>query len=347
MAKRQSRAAPAPVPELPTNNLSLDLGNAYSKIQGDNGLALDYRSIMAPLSQSNKLGDWPVQDVIQFEGAWWVIGDRAYTLAPGAIQEHPTVGRYTSPWYRRLFAFALHKAFYKQVGNGVLYPRIISSVPAELFKSQDETDAIKANVCGDYQIGNVYGGELHVTVFPRQVVLIPEGIGTYFGFVFGPGNNSRFLTGTWMIADAGYLTFDTVAVRDQEYMPDQAHSDEHCGISVVAESLRSAVFTKTHVRLDRAAIDRALECNDIDVSGRMVPIGETKAAQLQNLGQRAALLLEQWAAGMNLSGILLCGGGAPYLHEHIQSATLPPIILAANPRRSNVEGGYAYITSGA
>jgi hypothetical protein len=347
MTKRQSKPAAAtptaPDPVITFDNLSLDLGNAYCNLAGDNGLSLDLRSIMAPLSEANKLGDWPIEDVIRFNGQWWVVGDRSYTLAPDAIQEHPTVNRYVSEWYKRLFAFALHKAFYKRVGSGIIYPRIISSVPAQLFKNQAETAAIKDNLAGEYEISNVYGGTLYVTVMPRQIVLIPEGIGTYFGFVFSPGNNSQYQTGTWLIADSGYLTLDSVMVRDGEYMPDAARSDEKTGISIVAEALRDMVFTKTRVRLDRAAIDKALECDTITVNQKIHPIAETKTKLLEQVGQRAVLLLEQWSAGQNLSGILLTGGGAKFLYPYLSSASLPPVMLSNNPRRANVEGAYLYL----
>lgn len=346
MAKTKAKSLPAePSLAAVNDNISLDLGNAYSNLRGDNELVLDWRSIMAPLSGANKLRDWPVEDVIQYEGQWWVVGDKSYTLAPDAIQENPTVNRYISEWYRRLFAFALHKAFNKRVGQEIVYPRVIASIPAGLFKNPDEAEAVKNNLTGDYQIGNVYGGTLHVSVMPQKLLLIPEGVGTYFGFVFGPGNNTLYQSGTWMIADIGYLTLDAIMLRDGEYMPDAARSDEKTGMSYVAGNLQEFVFSKGRVRLDRPSIDKAMECDVITVNQKALNIAQHRTDSLEALGKRASMLLEQWAAGQNLSGIILTGGGAEHLHSYIQSNMLPTITLAPYPRRANVDGAYLYIVS--
>lgn len=342
MAKRAVKTAQSVEASNTGDTLSLDLGNAYSNAQGDNGLALDWRSIQAPLSASNKIADWPIADVIEFNGQWWAVGDPCYTLAPDNIQENPTTNRYISEWYKRLFAFALHKAFYKRVGEGVLYPRIITSIPASLFKSQDETAAVKANLVGDYEIGNVFRGDLIINVSPLHVVIVPEGIGTYFQYVFGAGNNSAYQAGTWMIADGGYLTLDCVMVRGGDYIADAAQSDERAGMSIVAAELKEYIRSKTRASLDRAEIDKAMECDTITANGKTVNIVQARTDMIERVAQRATLKLEEWAAGKNLSGILLTGGGAKYLHPHIVSNNLPPISLVPNARRSNVNGAYLY-----
>lgn len=341
MARKKAQPSPAAL----NYNLSLDMGNAYSNIQTDGGVAIDYRSIMAPLSTANKIAEWPVEDVACFEGEWWVVGDRAYTLAPKAIQENPTVNRYISPWYKRLFAFALHKTLYRGVGGEIFYPRVISSIPAELFKDADETQAIKNNLIGSYEIGNTWGGSIMVEVLPKRLVLIPEGVGTFFGLVFGGGNNTQFTSGTWMIADAGYLTLDAVMLRDGDYIADAAKSDEKTGLSVVADTLRTFVFQRTRVRLTNHEIDTAMQCDTVVANTKSVNVKQAREDALLSLGKRASLLLEQWAAGQNLSGIIFTGGGAEHLHPYILSNNLPPLMLAARPRRANVEGAYSYLVS--
>lgn len=347
MAKRPAKVAqPVQVPAMKEVHhfLSCDLGNAYSNIRSDNGTAVDWRSIQAPLSTSTRLADWPIEHVINFEGEWWATGEICYTLAPGAIQENLKLSRYTSPWYRRLFAFALHKAFHKLIGQEIVYPRVVSSIPAGLFKNPEQVEAVKHNLVGDYEIGNVYGGKLHVCI-PNKVILLPEGIGTYFGYLFGPGNNDQFQTGTWMIADFGYLTMDAVYMRDGEYIPDMARSDSETGMSIVADRIQEYVQAKTNVELDRAEIDRAMECDIIEVNRKMVNISAIREAELNKLGQRASNLLEQWSRRANLSGIIATGGGAKYIYPHIISDTLPPMALAQDPRRANVDGAYLYLTA--
>jgi hypothetical protein len=346
MAKKSSAAAvpvTIPVQKETYHYLACDLGNAYSNIKSDNGVAVDWRSIMAPLSASTRLADWPIEHVIQYEEEWWASGEICYTLAPGTIEENLNMNRYTSTWYKRLFAFALHKAFYKEAGREIVYPRIISSVPAGIFKISQQVKAVQENLIGDYEIRNVYGGTLMVTV--PKVILLPEGIGTYFGYLFGPGNNSQYQTGTWMVADFGYLTLDAVFMRDGEYIADMAKSDSQTGMSIVAEQIQEYVQAEAGVELDRAQIDKAMECDMIEVNRKPLNISTIRETALEKLGRRATGLLEQWSRRANLNGIIITGGGAKYQYPHIASDVLPPLSVAINPRRANADGAYLYITA--
>jgi hypothetical protein len=345
MAKKTAQPsvkAPPSLKETP-HYLACDLGNAYSNIRSDNGVAADWRSIQAPLTTNTRLAELPINHVIKYEDEWWATGELCYTLAPESLDENLNLNRYTTPWYRRLFAFALHKAFYKSVGVEVVYPHVISSIPAGPFKSPATVKAVENSLKGDYEIGNVHGGTLYVSV--PKVTVIPEGIGTYFGYIFGPGNNKQFESGTWMIADFGYLTLDAVFVRDGEYIADLAKSDSLTGMSMVAEPIKDSILSETGVELDRAQIDKAMECDVIEVNSRPKNISLIRESTLSQLGKRAASLLEQWSRRANLNGIIATGGGAKYIYPHIISDVLPPMMLAQDPRRANVDGAYLYITA--
>lgn len=345
--KRKSSAIAVPVKVQPHEEtyryMACDLGNAYSNIKSDNGVAVDWRSITAPLSKSTRLADWPIDHVVKYKDEWWAAGEICYTLAPGTIEENLNMNRYVSEWYKRLFAFALHKAFYKLAGHEVIYPRVISSIPAVLFKMQDQVKKVQENLIGDYEIGNVFGGTLMVTV--PKVILLPEGIGTYFGYLFGPGNNSQYQAGTWMIADFGYLTLDAVFVQDGEYIADMAKSDSQTGMSTVAEQIQEFVYSKTGVELDRAQADKAMECDIIEVNTKKINISVVRETALARLGKRATQFIEEWSRRANLSGVIITGGGAKYAYSHIASDVLPPLSQASNPRRANADGAYLYITT--
>ena len=123
-------------------DLAVDLGNSGTKIRATNNQSIAFRSILGHLSNANQMGKWPVKDVMFFEGRWWVAGEAAYTYAPQGIQENTTVARYTSSWYRTLFAFSLHKALHTYAGQGEIHPRIISSLPAEIYKDRLLTNCL-------------------------------------------------------------------------------------------------------------------------------------------------------------------------------------------------------------
>lgn len=324
--------------------LSLDLGNAYANLRTDGDQIDDWRSIMAPLTDANRLGAFPENDVMRYEDRWWATGQSCYTLGQETIEERSHLARYISPWYRRLFAFALHRAFRQHIGKEILYPHVISSIPARLFKNKREADQIKLNLVGQYELGNTSGGTLHVNIPADRLVVIPEGIGTYFGFAFG--SNRQYDSGTWMIADFGYLTLDTVMVRDGDYIADAAQSDSQTGISTVSQAVTDYLYSETHIMLDRAAVDEQIGKDCIPVNGKARDISEVRNAALQEMANRATGLLEGWSSRHNLSGLILSGGGAPYIAPFINSDHLPPVTIARLPRRTNVDGAYQYITAG-
>jgi len=340
----QSTSGPAsPAPQLNQLNAVFDLGNAEGKLRASPDQAINFRSILAPLSTANKMGEWPTADVIFFNSEWWVAGESAYIYAPEAVQENTTVTRYTSSWYRTLFAFALHKVFHSYAGSGVLKPRIISSIPAEIYKDQSQTHEIKAKLTGRYDILTVSGKMLEIEVEPRKFNILPEGIGTYFERVYGQPDGKRYRKGTWGIGDLGYLTYDMVFMRNEQYVPTLSKSDEHTGFSQVAGSIRDYIFQKRRVRLSRSEIDAAMMQDEISVNGTPINIVEVRTKGLVELGKRVAMLTEQWTSGLNLEGLILTGGGTTQTAPHIHLGPTFPVLELAGTR-SNVDGAYLYLT---
>lgn len=349
MGKRKTgTAGGAPVTLAATQiqAISLDLGNGYCNLRADGGIDCDWRSVQGRLSDATRYGDLPFDDVVDIDGVWWAFGGAAYTYAPRTLEDFPATNRYFSAWYKRMFTYALHRAYGVRLGEGVFYPRVVLSIPAGLFANDDVVKRVKDHLMGDYRIGTTRGTDLHVGIVAGNLQIIPEGAGSYIAAAStltekGLGN------GLWFILDVGYLTSDIVAFRDGDYAPDLSSSDPAAGMRYVA----AAVARKLHAAACNEArpedIDPYLDCEAITLNGKAYPIGEYRAAAIHSLSDRIGGFITRNLSGQNLTGIVLTGGGAKTVQADLeQIAGLPNIVAAPNPRRANVEGGYMLIGGG-
>lgn len=342
--KKKTKRVSPPVQGETQEILAANLGNGYTNWVASTGKRGDFRSVTARVSKANRLVDLNAENVIVLDGELIAFGEYAYRAAPYNVQEQTRINRYTEPLYRELMACALYTAFSEYIGTQLVYPRVMIDVPAQVYKQTAIVDRIKANLQGQYRIGNPSGGELVLDV--QHLTIVPEGIGAYFYEIFGAGNDQRVQNGTWVFLDIGYLTSDVVIVRDADYLSDAARSDPQLGISRVAEQVLEFIHSETGVLLQRAEIDRALNCPSVEVNGVQVDYSVARDAALQQLAYGVVEFLRQSIKGLNVRGIKLVGGGAEYLMPHLRQGNgIPPIMMAANPRRVNVEGLYAYLAS--
>lgn len=317
--------------------ISLDLGNAYCNLMADGPVVSDWRSVQGRVSDSRGLKELPFDDVIQIQDTWYVFGEAAYTYAPRTLEDFPATNRYTSKWYKRLFAFALHRAYGLRLADGPFYPAVILSIPASHYSNDLVVEKIRENLIGPYFLVNTHGQATQAVIDSAGLRIIPEGAGS---FLAAAAANRNLESGLWFVLDIGYLTSDIVAFRDGDYAPDLATSDSEAGMSRVAKAVARFIVGVTGVELRAADIDPQLHCPSIEINKEMIDIQDVKRTAVVTLGERIARFVMQASAGQNLSGLLLTGGGAELLRDAIQIPGLPIPIVAPNPRRANVEGAY-------
>lgn len=338
---RKSKPAVLEAPPLVTlRSISLDLGNAYCNLVADGPVVSDWRSVQGRVSDSRGLKELPFDDVIRLNDVWYVFGEAAYTYAPRSLEDFPATNRYTSIWYKRLFAFALHRAYGLRLAEGPFYPDVVLSIPASQYSNDAIVERVRDNLVGPYYLGTTKGTATQAEINPDALHIIPEGAGS---FLAAAAANKALERGLWFVLDVGYLTSDIVAFVHGDYAPDLAVSDPAAGMSYVARHVARFIAGETGVDLRPADIDPQLHCPSIEVNKQQIDIQTAKAEALANLGERIARFVTQAAAGQNLSGLLLTGGGAELLRDVIQIPGLPPIIVAPNPRRANVEGAFQLI----
>ncbi|MHB8628771.1 MAG: hypothetical protein ACYDBJ_18045 [Aggregatilineales bacterium] len=325
--------------------ISVDLGNAYCNMQADGGISADWRSIQGKVSDNSRIADLPYDDAIMLDGDWFVFGERTLTYAE-RTEDFTTTERYTSKWYRRLFAFAMHRAYGLRFSEGPFYPKVIASIPAREFAVEERVEAIKRNLKGAYIIQDTQGQVLQSEILLDRLTVVPEGAGAYIKMLrdSDTGGVSIVASGLWYVLDLGYLTGDIVAFRDGDYMPEAATSNPDLGMRTVALKVAKFVRGAGGPDLDPAEIDPQLRCDSIIVNGRQYSIKDTRDKALAELGERIARFIISEASNRNLSGVLLTGGGADLLKNHISAPNLPAMLTVPNARRANCEGAYKLLT---
>lgn len=321
-----------------SSNMSFDLGNAYSNVVADGNVNSDYRSIMGQVSNSSQLRKLPSESSIQIDGVWYVFGEATLTFAESNAEDFTTKDRYTSAWYKRLFSFAVYKAYENRVeemsNNHIFYPRIISSIPASEFKNPGRVAQIKKHLLGDYSIGIVDEFTLKVVVTDKNLIVIPEGAGSYYSMLSSDPSSNKYSVGIWAIVDFGYLTGDVIVFNSGEYIADRSMSSDDIGVKHIAEVVQDYVYPITGLDLDTIAYDVDLTCSEI----RGVDITKIKQATLSEMGTRINKFIARATHGLNVSGVILSGGGTELYMPYIK---LPfAIAITPNPRRANVEGAY-------
>ncbi len=320
--------------------ISLDLGNAYTNMKTDAGETLDWRSVQGKVGDANRMKDLPFDHTLNIGGEWWVFGEAAYTYTPRTLEDYPATSRYTSDWYRRLFFYALHRAYGLRVreGDSWFEPQVILSIPAGQFNNDAVVQKVRSSLAGEHTLGTTLG-YLRVRLHHSNLFIIPEGAGSFVAASMD-SPTAGLDKGIVLVVDVGYLTTDILGYRGGDYMPELAESDSEAGMRVVARAVARDVYAQTGVELRPEEVDPYTLCDALVVRGKAIPIKEARARAMVDLGKRVVGFITRVATRLNVSNVLLTGGGAEALHPILQAQIGMPTLVAPNARRANVEGAY-------
>ncbi len=353
MAGKKKIQNAAPIPELKTPTqikwVVMDLGNGFSKMlcsgQQD---PIRWRSVQGHVGRKTRMNQLPHDWTIKWRGNYYVFGDRAYTECPDTMEDFPTTDRYTSDWYKRMFAFALHKAYGLHVSQGAddppYAPEIVASVPAKEYANPARLEAIKENLYGLYQIETVLGTATEIEVSDANLTLLPEGAGSFL-FMAAQGNNA-LEKGLWAVLDLGYLTGDVVFFKDGVYVADSSDSDDKLGMINVSQRVAESIRGQGGPSLSAAEIDPVVNQPFIEVSGTPYSISDTYHESMYELGRRAASFLQRKCVGKNISGILLTGGNVANQAPFIASPKLPQPVVCMDGENGNIRGASIMVQAG-
>lgn len=341
-ASQQEQNAVAQSIEDFKDKMGIDQGNAYTNIvvllPDGSLLRLDWRSVQGRMSEANKFRDLPTDSIIKLDGLTYVFGEDARTFA-SAVEDWPATNRYTSQFYKRLFQYALYRAYKHRIGEGIIKPSVVMSIPAKLYSNEEYTNDVIRNLSGIHNIYTLSGQCLRIDI--EDMLAVPEGGGSQ---IEAATLYPQAREGTWIVYDEGYLTGDVIRYEKGVYVPDSADSDPHCGIGLIAKAVSKYIEATKHITIAPEQIDPMLTCDAIEVNKQSVSISALVNVAKERLAEKITRFVMKAAAGHNLSGIILTGGGAELLKLHLETefaeSGLPQPLLAPNPRRANVEGAF-------
>ena len=350
MAKQTKDALKNPVREvnlLSAKNearplFSFDLGNGFCKIRSINESA-EYRSIYGVLSLRNTLVNAADRLVIEFNGTRYVFGDDVRLLCDTEPTALTSRIRYTSDRYRLLFASALWRAFGASASEGVLYPRGVISIPVGEFNVQKDKEVRKL-LEGDYAINGLNSATLYVQVRPNDLIIIPEGLGTFWLEAFDAEGNmlEQFAHGSTAVVDIGFFTTDVVLMQDGVYVVAGAQSAD-IGMGTVAVAVLEDLRRQGAYGLDVWQIDELLDQKSTIINGQEYLLHPSIDKALSALAERILNFVNTTVRGKNIRTILLGGGGAALLQPYLSINSGVSWRLSADPRRGNVEGAFKFL----
>jgi len=247
---------PVFVPES-TPLYSFDLGNGFCKLRSHQ-VSAEYRSIYGVLSRRNTLVNVADRLVIQLDDTKYVFGDDVRLLCDTEPTALTSRIRYTSDRYRLLFSSALWRTFGHMAGDGVLYPRGVISIPVGEFNVQKDKE-VRQLLQGEYQIHGLNGASLYAQIRPNDLIIIPEGLGTFWlaAFLDNGSMDERFAVGSTAIVDIGFYTTDVVLMQDGVYVVGGAQSAD-IGMGTVAAAVLEDLRRQGAYGLDVWQVDEAM-----------------------------------------------------------------------------------------
>lgn len=348
--KNKVEAQPAVPDHIPPSIewVVMDLGNGYSKMMCSGiDKPLRWRSVQGHVGHKTRLNSLPQDWTIRWRGTYFVFGEQAYTESANSIEDFPTTDRYTSEWYKRMFGFALHKAFglrvSQQVSDFPFMPEIVASVPAKEYSNPARLEAIRENLSGLYKIETVLGTMTEIDVNEANLTLIPEGAGSFL-YMTAQGH-PNMEQGLWAVLDLGYLTGDIVFFKDGAYVADSSDSDDKLGMINISERVTESIRGQGGPSLSAAEIDPIVNDPCITISGVPYTVADAYQAAMTDLGNRVTSFLNKKCAGKNISGVLLTGGNVANQASFIALSRLPTPLICDDGENGNIRGAAVMVQS--
>ncbi len=319
---------------------SYDLGNAGAKIRTAD-LAVEFRSIAGRLSKSRTFGEMKSPLVFTFEGETLVFGDDTRDLIDGEPIAYTDMSRYTDGFYRKLFAAALWRSFHHVATEGIVYPVVACSIPVSEY-ADGKADEVKKNVAGSYVIDGQDGiTTLYVNVQAENILILPEGAGSYFQALYAPG--SGLAAREVAILDIGFYTTDLIIFNKGTYVTGSARSAKH-GVRQVAGTVHQYLRQQYNYEGDLWAVDSALETGCLDIGNKCRSFADQRDEAYADLLDDILVFYRSTKGSRTPGAVVLSGGGAEGVYKF-----LPDVLrdegwrVAANPRRANADGAYLFL----
>ncbi len=242
-------------------------------------------------------------EVVDLGGEKYLIGETARKHST-RIYSSRDRGWIASKAYRALLKFALQKCNLKEGDTAA----ITTGLPAAYFRTDKELlAALIAEVAEEARI-------------TAKVSILPQPMGAFFAQFFdekGHVLDERLASGRVGILDIGYYTTDLVTLDHLDIVDKQLGSIES-GVSTALEAIKRDLYDAWQVNLDLHRTEEALRKGKVTVFGEERDITSIRNQRLKELaGEIESQARTIWGNAADLGRILLAGGGAALLSEHL------------------------------
>lgn len=314
------------------DTVGLDIGYGYSKVRAQN-----IKEIFASVVGTPEIGRFGIGDfkdrILTVNGMRCIVGDLAVE------QSRFLTRREDRSWIQTNEYMALvHNAF---LLSGAMPFRLITGLPIAYY---DDKDRLADLLRGSHTVNN---GTEHIA-YAKDVRVIPQPFGSLFAYSFnadGSVRDATMLTERVGVIDVGSKTTNLLTASRGRDVYGSTDSITLGGWDIV-RAVRSGLETlcpgadwRDH------EIARAVQVGRIEYDGGTVSLIDLISGVVAPFAEQVkASATQLWNGGKTLTAILITGGGAHLVGEHIKElySTHKRVIKMDNPVFANVEGYYRY-----
>jgi len=345
--------------------ISTDLGNGgdstvsnVGKYKFDNPLS--FEPIMAPRTHARDVSEkqsHPTLTLLKGDQVMVFGADDVFKFGNRKLRRRAAnEQRYGSSDYYDLLAVSLLQVLHNYRGKETVSPRIIISMPIDQFNKEHMVKEIKAGVANMKHIVGEDGCVLNLSIDPKQVLVVPESLGTAIYYAYQKNLNPQkgtSLSGVTMVADIGLLTCNISRFENGAYVPESSLTVGRGGFNTVVYAIINWLKESGYTNPDFTLIDVGLRsvCDKPFGSPKVIDIGGGNRVDVQPAYDPAIQQLTMAindalgnAAPDTVNRVLITGGTSyhigRYLKEYVDVYSNG--ILVKNPAIANVCGAYLF-----
>lgn len=275
--------------------------------------------------------------VVEFEGKEYYIGNLAITQDPRGGEKNFSDEKFRNP--SEIVKLLAGISLYAQENNLEIKNLVLGLNIENYSKFKDEIISIFKNKSFKYKISK---GEEQFTLNIGNVICVPQGVGSYYQQVLdhqGQIKNGDLLEARYGLIDLGGRTVDSFIsqgvdpIRGSELGTNYGMSDAFREVAKeLGEDIPYNLIEQSYLKGK----------NKVFWKGRNHNIDALCRQSFANLAERIYnQLINQWDKQLDrVEFIMLCGGGAQYLGEHLNDLFNIKVKIIDNPQFSNANGYY-------
>ncbi len=299
--------------------IGLDIGFGDVKIVCDGGRLFSFPSAIKYVNDGLDLGAFSKDEEFSYGGRKYLVGEQAL-LGAFSTQSIDFLGRYAP-----LLAY---KAITK-IGEKV--DKIGVGLPLDYYTTRYSAPLKKS-------LGTI---EVNGEKMIFDVEVYPQGVGVLLDFRLAEnGSEAEGSAANMMVLDIGFNTVDVVAVNNGSASKADSGMLERAGIAKITQELSQHLRRETNVSLsDQEAKDVLLQ-GSISLYGHTKDLSEViRAITEEYIEWLLNAVQSRWEEHIQRAKVLLvAGGGAYYLKNHIPDKYRTLIQISKKPEFANARG---------